>query len=95
VRAGVRRELQPRVLELEPVRFHGHGRLGFEQGDDGRERFLGHAAFVAGLQAEHGEVGAEGAGADTEHRPAARQVVEHDEAVGDHERVMQRQVDHA
>ena len=38
-------------------------------------------------------VGNQGAGADAEHDAAARQVVEQDEAVGDHERVVVRQAD--
>ena len=53
--------------------------------------FVHHLPLVAGVDADLQRVVHEGAGADPEHRPAARHVVELHHAVGQHERVVVRQ----
>ena len=50
--------------------------------------FVHHLALIAGIDADLQGVMHQGAGADPEHRPAARHVVELDHAVGQHERVV-------
>lgn len=93
VQLGVGPQMQERVTQLKPVALAGDGLgLGEKAFDDG-ERLVHHLALPGGINAQHVGVGNQGARADAEHHAPARQVVEQDEAVGDHERVVVRQTD--
>ncbi len=82
--------MQLRVGQVEPVGL-AIDHLAPQQRDDDLERLVHHAPLVAGVDADLQRVMDERAGADPEHRPAARHVVELHHAVGQHERVMVRQ----
>ena len=56
---------------------------------------LGHAVAGSRVDPQHQGVGGQQARPDAEHHPAAGHVVELDDAVGDHQRVVVRQRDDA
>jgi hypothetical protein len=82
--------LQLRLGQVEPVGLFVHG-FAVEQPNDDVERLVHHPPLGTGIDADLQGVVHEGAGADPEHRPAARHVVELHHAVGQHERVVVRQ----
>jgi len=88
-------EVQPRLLELEPVGLHGDRLLAFQQRHDGGERLLHAVALGRGIDAHHVGVRRQRARAAAQHGPPARHMVELHEAVRDHQRVMIRQAGHA
>jgi len=87
-------ELQTRVLELEPFGLGGDG-LALEETQDHFEPFDHAVALLGDLDAEHMRVGRKEAGADAEHDAAARLVIELDDAVRSHQRVVIGQRDDA
>jgi hypothetical protein len=95
VRIGIGREMQPRLLELEPVGLHGDRLLALQQRHDGGERLLHAVALGRGIDAHHVGVGRQRARAAAQHGAAARHVVELHEAVRDHQRMVVRQAGHA
>ena len=95
MRMAVGREMEPRVLQLEPVGLHGNRLLALEQRHDGGERLLHAVALARGIDAHHVCVRRQRAGAATQHGAAARHVVELHEAVRHHQRMMVRQAGHA
>jgi hypothetical protein len=52
------------------------------------EALLHHPALLVRVDAEHARVSGELTGADAEHHPTAREVVEHHDPVGEHQRVV-------
>src|SRR5437867_2972926 len=95
VRLGVRRQVQPRFAQLEPVGLHRHRLVAPEEPHDGLQRLLHARTLGHGLHAHHISVGHERPRAAAEHGAAARHVVEQDEAVGHHEGVGGGQARHA
>ena len=94
VRFAVRRQLQPRVLQREPVGLHRDG-LAAQQRHDRVERLVHARALRVGGDAEHVRVGRELARTAAEHGAATREVVEQHEPVGEHQRVVVRERVHA
>ena len=91
---GVGQQMQPGALHRVPVGLLGDD-LAAEQAQDHVQR-LGHAvALGLRVDAQHHRVGRQQARPGAEHDPAARHVVELDDAVGDHHRVMVGQRDDA
>ena len=64
------------------------GSSALEQEEDGLERLLHHVALAGRVDAHHEGVGGQGAGADADHQATPGQVVEQDQAVGQHEGVV-------
>ena len=95
MRVAVGREMEPRLLQLEPVGLHRDRLLAFEQAHDRLQRLLHARPLGRGIDAHHVGVGRQRAGAATHHRAAARHVVELHEAVRDHQRVVVGQAGHA
>ena len=93
VRVGA--QLEPRVLEREPAGVAGDGLTPVEQGHDRLERLLHHVALLGGVDAHHHRVRRQLSGPDAQHRAAARQVVEEDHAVGEHQRLVVGERAHA
>ena len=87
VEVAVGTHLEHGVVAREPVGLLGHGLTGEEPHHD-VEGLLHAGPLVVGFDAEHGGVGGELAGAGAEHHAAPGEVVEHDDAVGQHERVV-------
>ena len=83
-------QLQPRVLQREPVGVHGDG-LAAEQPHDRVEALLHARPLLVGGDAEHVCVRGELARAAAEHHPTAGEVVEQNHAIGQHQRVVVRQ----
>ena len=79
---------------LEPVGLVGDD-FAVEQPHDDAERFRHAVALLVRIDAEHHGVGHEQAGAEAEHGASAGLVVELHHAVGDHQRMMIGQRDHA
>ena len=95
VRLAVGPQVQERVAQFKPVGLVGDGLgLGQKALNEGH-RLVHHLALPGGINTQHVGVGAQSAGPDAEHDASARQVVEQDEAVGDHERVVVWQADDA
>ena len=95
MRVGVRREVEPRLVQLEPVGLHRDRPVALEQGHDRVERLVHALALRAGLDAHHVGVRHERPGPAPQHGAPARHVVELDEAVGDEQRMVIRQAGHA
>src|SRR2546425_3646818 len=95
VRLGVRRQVQPRLAQLEPVGLHRHRLLAPQAPHEGLQRLLHARTLGHGLDAHHIGVGHERPRAAAEHGAAARHVVEQDEAGGHHQRVVVGQARHA
>jgi len=74
-------------VQLEPVGLFGD-RLAAKQPGDDVERLVHHLALVRRVDADLQRVVHQRARTDPEHRPAAGHVVELDDAVGDHHRVV-------
>ena len=87
VRLAVRLQLQPRVLQREPVGLLRDG-LAAQQRHDRVERLVHARPLRVGGDAEHVRVGGELARTAAEHRTAAREVVEQHEAIREHQRVV-------
>ena len=90
----IRPQMRARIDEGVPVGLLGDD-LAAEEAQDHIQR-LGHAvALGVRIDPEHQRVRRQQAGTGTEHDAAARMVVELDDAVRSHQRVMVRQRDHA
>ena len=87
-------ELQPRFLQGEPAAFVGDG-LAAQQPQDHAEPLVEPLALRGRLDPEHARVGLQRAGARAEHHPAAGHVVELHDPLGDHERMVVGNRDHA
>ncbi len=88
--AAVRTQLEATLVDGEPVGLGRHD-LTAEERHDHVEALLHHPPLIVGIDAEHVGVGGELPGADTEHHAAARQVVEHHDAIGEDQRMVVRQ----
>ena len=95
MRIGVGRQMQARILELEPVGLHRDRLLALQERHDGGERLLHAVALGRGIDAHHVGIRRQRAGAAAQHGAAARHVVELHEAVRDHQRMVIRQAGHA
>ena len=95
MRIGVRREMQPRIVHLEPVGLHRDRLLAFQQTHDRVHRFQHARTLRARFDAEHVGVRGQRAGPAAQHRAAARHVIELDETLRDQERMVIRQAGHA
>ena len=86
--------MRPRVDEGVPLGLFGDD-LALEEAQDDVQR-LGHAvALHVGIDAQHQRVGRQQSRPGAEHDAAARHVVELDDAVRRHQRIMVRQRDDA
>ena len=95
VRELVGAKLDDRLVKLEPVALVGDGiGLGHQAHDDA-QRLVHHGPLVLGPDAQHEGVGGQRAGADAEDDPAAGEVVQLHEAVGDHVGMVIGKTDHA
>jgi hypothetical protein len=92
---GVGPHLEAPLADREPVRLPGDGLLGGEQGEDGLEALLHHAALLHGVDPHDAGVGRQGAWAGTEDEASAREVVEQAEAVRHEPRVVVGERHHA
>ena len=88
MRVAVGREMQPRLLQLEPVGLHGDRLLALEQAHDRLQRLLHAGPLGRGIDAHHVGVRRQRARAAAQHGAAARHVVELHEAVRDHQGVV-------
>jgi len=80
-------ELTLGVAQLEPIRLLRDA-LAAQQPDHDLERFVHPPARVLDVDAHHVGIGGQLAWTDAEHHAAPRQVVEHRDPVGDHQRVV-------
>ena len=87
--------MQAGVAHLEPVGLHRHRLFALEQAHDGVHRFQHAWALRAGIDPQHVSIRRQRTGAAAHHRPAARHVVELDETLRHHQRMMVRQAGHA
>ena len=90
----VGQELQTGLDQLEPLGLHGDLLAGQQQ-EDGLKGLLHHVALLGRVDTHHEGVRGQGAGADPDHDPPARQVVQQHHAVGQHEGVVVGQRRHA
>ncbi len=81
-------------MQIEPARF-ARDRLALHQRDDDVEAFLHAAAQLGDGNADHRRIARQRAGADAEHRAAARHMVELRHRFGEHEGVVVGQRFHA
>ena len=88
MRMRVRPQVEPSVLEREPLRLHRDGLFVAQEQQDGFQRLLHAVALGGHRDAHHEGVGRERAGSDPEHDAALGQVVEQHHAVGQHQRVV-------
>ena len=86
--------MRARVDEVVPVALLGHD-LAVEQPHDDLDALHHAVALRHRIDAEHHRVGRQQAGADAEHHASARLMVELDDAVRRHQRVVIRQRHHA
>src|SRR5262245_12524820 len=89
-----RHHLQARLVELEPFRV-GADLLTAQQADQHVERFVHPVALFQDRDAHHQRVGRQRAGPGAEHHAPARDVVEVVDPLGQHQRAVVRQRDHA
>ena len=80
--------LQPAVAHREPVGLPRDRLVAAQQGEDRLERLLHHPALVDRVDAHDVGVGGQRARAGAEDQPAAGEVVEQHQAVGDQPRVV-------
>ena len=95
MRIGVGREMQPRLVQLEPVGLHRDRLLAVQQPHDRVQRLQHARTLRAGFDAQHVGVRRQRARAAAQHGAAARHVVELHEALRHHERMVIRQAGHA
>jgi hypothetical protein len=94
MRLRVRQQMRARVLQVEPLGLPGHD-LAVEQPDDDVQR-LGHAiALLRDGDTQHERIRRQQSRPGAEHHAAARHVIELDDAIRDHERLVVRQRHHA
>ena len=95
VRLRVRRHLEPRVDQLEPVTLDVDRPILLEQRHDRFERLVHALTLVKRVDPHHRGVRRKRARSDAHHRATASHVIELDHAVDHHQRVVIRQADHA
>jgi hypothetical protein len=94
VRTRVRHELQPRLLDAEPV-GDLRDRLAAQERDEDVQRLFHHVALAQGVDAHHEGIGGQRARPHAEHEAALQLVVELLDAVGQDERMVVGQRGHA
>ena len=91
---GIGQHMRPGVDEVVPIGLLGDV-FAFEQAQNQVQRF-GHAiALRIGIDAHHQRIGSQQARTGAEHHAAARMVIELDDPVRHHQRIMVWQRDHA
>ena len=94
-RVGIGTQMQSRLAQLPAVVLEIDRLLAAQQAHDDVQALFQQQARPRLTEANHRAVGRQGPRAYAQHRPSARQMIEHHDAFGDPERVVIREADDA